>query len=478
MSASLFLAPLLAALFSLTTDQRPLQWMNAPRLHYPTQSSVTLAMIPREDGQVWIEYGPGGQPGLATSPTTLRRGQLYSVELGGLSPGTECGAVVWSRRKDDDPWLASPVRRFRTLRPAQPGQVVRVAIAADTHAWSLHSRHVAGVTLGDGWPDLQAALHNVVASGVDFFVALTDTAMTKCGGCAPVVVPGLGQTSAGSAGSVEDALVRNRVTWGPDLLGRVAEVVPALLVLGDHDGEAGYENPELSAWSRDARQATVPAVPGGYMAGPTGTLSYALESGPLLLVALDINATTLRDPAAPEQWHVGTEQLAWLEAVLASSDRPWKVVMAEHLLGGLSDPTAPHWKGRGGITSTTDGSTMAPFVGEQLVLQELFLQNGVDLYLSAQDHLVSWGVKDGIAYCISGRAGGVPNTWSTESWYADAMDYDGDGIPEYNSGVTGTKKPGHFELTADDAKLRLEYVRASTNPGANGNVILSFELQQ
>lgn len=478
MSASLLLAPLLAALFSLPAVQRPLQWMNAPRLHYPTQSSVTLAMIPHEDGEVWIEYGPGGQPTLATSPTPLRHGQLYSVELSGLPPGTECGAVVWSRRKGDDAWLASPPRRFRTLRPTQPGQVVRVAIAADTHAWALHSRHLLGPTLATEWHSLQAALRNVAASGVDFFVGLTDTVMTECGSCVPVSVPGLGQTAAGSAGSAEDALIRNRVTWGPDLLGQVAEVVPALLVLGDHDGEAGYEDSELIAWSRDARRATVPGVPDGYMIGPPGTLSYALESGPLLLVALDINATTIRDPEVPEGWHMGTEQLAWLEAVLASSDRPWKVVMAEHLLGGISDPTMVHWKGRGGITSTADGTATAPFVGEQKVLQELFLQNGVDLFLSAHDHLVSWGMKDGIAYCIGGRAGGVGNKWNMQSWYADAMDYDGDGIPEYNSGVTGTKKPGHFELTADDAKLSLEYVRASTSPGSNGNVVVSFELLQ
>lgn len=214
------------------------------------------------------------------------------------------------------------------------------------------------------------------------------------------------------------------------------------------------------------------------MIGPPGTLAYALETGPLLLVALDVNTQTIRNPTAPEDWHLGMEQLVWLEAVLANSSCPWKVVMAEHLVGGVSDPQESHWKGRCGITATTDGTPTAPFLGEQLILQEIYLRHGVDLFLSAHDHLVAWGLKDGIAYCIAGRASGIGQPWASLPWYSNLMDYDGDGVPEYDSQVTGTKKPGHIELTVDDSMLQVDYVLASNDAAVNGSVILSFELQR
>jgi hypothetical protein len=56
------------------------------------------------------------------------------------------------------------------------------------------------------------------------------------------------------------------------------------------------------------------------------------------------------------------------------------------------------------------------------------------------------------------------------------MDYDGDGVPEYTTQVTGTRAAGYVRLTIDGPeRLQIEYVETSIdNPAKNGKTLLSF----
>lgn len=453
-------------------DAGEFSWINAPRMHNPTATSVLVAAIPAQHAELQITWGHG-----QSSPVqVVRAGALYTYEVSGLTPGRVTTARVTARALGASSWEQHSQLKLRTLPPADGP--VRFALMADTHAWALYSRplHLGPVSPLE---EMEAVLENVRSdSELDFGIVLTDSAMTNCaGGCKAKLTP-LGPAAAGDAADLADALVRYRTVWGSEILGNVARELPLLTANGDHEGEQGWFPQDEALMSLTARERTLPPLSQGYIAGPPDTLAYAFEAGPTLIVVLDVHSATVRAPLVPEQWHLGHAQHEWLYDVLAGSGRRWKIVMAEHLLGGVSDPALPIWKARGSIKSTDDGTPTGTFVGEQALVHQAMLATGADMFVGAQDHVVAWGLKDGIAYLTAGRAGGIGFPWTNKPFYRQAMDFDGDGVPEYETGVTGTRAPGHVVIDADEDRLTVEYVRGSVTSQANNQVILSFELEQ
>ena len=195
-----------------------------------------------------------------------------------------------------------------------------------------------------------------------------------------------------------------------------------------------------------------------------------LRSGDLLLVVLDPIRYTPLAPREADSWTLGETQLSWLDRTLAGSDATFKLVFAEHLLGGNTDPQFECWKGRGALKATTTGEINGPFLGEQFVVHEMLKQHGAQVFFSFQDHVVVWGEKvdeefrgEGVTYITGGRSSGVGAGWADLPWYQTSMDYDGDGVPEYMTDVTGTRKVGHFKVTVHGKqRLEFEYLQATT----------------
>ena len=460
------------ALALLPVQERPAIWVHPPRLFDPTATGCSVAAIPAVDAELTLRVGDGPP----SSPRLVSAGTLFQRELSGLPPGVATEVVVAARPLPGGVWTDAPPLRARTLAP--PGQPVRLALLADTHAWALYTQHVGSTIFGgsEAWKTMRACLERVAHDpSLDFVVALTDTAMTQCGSGCEDVETEWGHATSQSVWSLNDALTRYRGTWSPVMLGMLAQAHPTIMLRGDHEGEIAYQDESIQQWSRRARQATLPARPSGWIHGPPGTDAFAFETGDLLLVALDVHSLTARTPLGPEGWHLGEAQHIWLADVLGASERTFKVVLAEHLVGGLSGSTAI-WKARGGITATDDGTPDGVFLGEQAAVHAAMASMGVDLFIGAHDHVVAWGQKDGVSYLIAGRAGGVTHPWADEGWYRSAMDYDGDGVPEYETGTTGTREPGHLVLDVDGQRLRIEYRRASTDPALDGELLLGFEL--
>lgn len=447
-------------------------WINAPRMHDPSRTSVVLAAIPTQDSELQVSWG-AGQVGAVVA---VRGGQLWTEVVGGLDPGSTTEALVSLRPVGARAWQQQVPLNLRTL----PGETdsTRFALLADTHAWALYTKkHLLGNT---SFEDMLAVLDNTaVDAALDFGVVFTDSAMTNCGGgCFPMDTP-LGSTTVGDANDLDDALVRYRSVWGQSMLGGLAAQLPLFTANGDHEGEQGWFADEVVQWSSEARALTLPPFAQNGLLGPAGSLAYAFETGPVLVVVIDVHSASERKPTQPEHWRLGAAQHAWLYDVLAASRKRWKIVLAEHVLGGGSNPQQLVWKARGTITATSDGTASGTFLGEQALVHQTLLATGADLFVSAHDHVVAWGLKDGVAYLTAGRAGGVPHPWTDQGWYRQLMDFDGDGVPEYDTGVTGTRLPGHVVIDADQDTLRVDYVRGSSqDAAANGQVLLSFELQQ
>jgi hypothetical protein len=451
-----------------------LEWINAPRLHNPTQTTMLVAAILDQDAEIQATWG-GHEGGGHTGPLhVVRGGELCTLTLDGLTPGRLTSATISARKPGATEWELQKELSFRALRARH--QPTRFALAADTHAWALFTKDEPGPGF-EPYDVFKRALSNMESDAkLDFCVVLTDFAMTQCGSCLPLTTP-LGDATAESAETLDEALVRYRMTWGDKMLGSLGSKLPLVTMNGDHEGEAPFWDDGLDDISRIAREATVPPYQQGYIAGPPGTLAFAFEAGPVLLVSLDVHSLTARFPKVPEHWHLGQAQHEWLAEVLGASRRPWKIVMAEHLVGGLTDPTFEAWKGRGTVTATDDGTPEGTFLGEQALVHQTLVAGGADVFVTGHDHVVSWADKDGVAYLIAGRAGGIGHPWADLEWYREAMDFDGDGVPSFEDPERGSREPGHVEVIATDDKLRIDYVLASQSFSLNNKKILSFILE-
>lgn len=444
------------------------QWLNPPRLHNPTWSTVTVAGVAEFDMQVRLGKD-------ATRVDIVRAGQLWSRVVPAPRDVTIQTRPVHSSQR----WITGPTLQLRPL-PQPDAASVRVAIASDTHAW-VHVSHSHPIFPSTALGIMKAAMDNIVASQADLLVHNGDFGMTWCGGGCQASLP---SASTGTIDDLPDALQRMRSVWSVDVLGRAGSI-PSLCVMGDHEGlmpwtsVPGTPTENLGLWSAEALSRTLPtprsAPDGSFVVGPPGSSSWALRSGELLLIGLDVHSNMLSKPTAPEHWQLAPEHLAWFESVLALPITH-KVVIAEHMLGGLSSADNGHWKGRSSLKATDDGTVTGTFTGGQAALHALLVKHGADLFLTGHDHVAAFGMKDGVAYLTGGRASTIGGGWITSSWYRDAMDYDGDGVPEYETGVTGTRFPGHFELEAvSGGELRIRYIRAAAGD-ANGTELLSFTL--
>jgi hypothetical protein len=131
-------------------------------------------------------------------------------------------------------------------------------------------------------------------------------------------------------------------------------------VLGNHDWAVGYPEPYLAYFS-------LPGV-GRY---------YTLERGPVALFALDSM------PGEPDGWTADSQQAQWLQAVLAASAAPWKIVVFHH---------APFSSGHHGSAEW---------------MRWPFAAWGARLVLTGHDHTYERVQHAGITYVVNGLGGGA-----------------------------------------------------------------------
>ena len=473
LAASLLL--LAASGFTPCVGQQPLFHVEE-LVHHPTQDGAVLALVPAQPLHLVVAWGSDERLGFQTPLIVAQPDRLLEIPLSTPNPGREIVYRVFVRASNGP----RPLHRVPTLPPR--GTPFSFGVAADTHAYAVWSKGVCGNS-SPPLLQLKKTLQNIRNDdALRFLVLGTDIAMTKCGSCVACQVDGEAVSSK-TISSFNDALLRWRRVLQTDLLGAVGADLPLLTVLGDHEAEQGWAPQDERVWSERARRLHVPLANETYSGGPAGRY-YAVEAGDLLLVVLDVHRQTNVQPSTPDAWTLGRAQRAWLEQTLAGSSATFKLVTAEHLVGGLFDPSVAVQKGRGGITATDDGTPTGTFVGEQAELHELFVAHGVQVFLSYQDHVSAWGEKpgpdgqgDGVTYVMGGRASGVSPPAAGLAWYQEAMDYDGDGTPEFDTNVTGSRKVGYFRVTVEpDTRLLFEYVQTVTTlgGGANGTVLYSF----
>ena len=439
----------------------------------PAASGCTVHWVP--NGEVEVRVLAGLQQDRLALYRELTSAEPTQVDLRGFPPDSSLYYQCLFRRRGTAEWSHCPVRRVHTTRP--PGSSFRVALIADSHLGRLHRYESA-------MQNLQQANSMVLADRPDFTIFLGDEVCTK----ATVGV----RPSAASPLTPGLALEKWRL-WRAGFDPLLAEI-PSYLVLGNHDGEAGYhqvwgETPEyIQRWSTVARKRYFlnplpdtypeggesegwsgdPASPatGGADEGNCSPLQnyFAWSWGDALFVVLDVHRYTSiggAPPAVPEEWTLGQAQRRWFERVLTSSQARWKVVMAHHLAGGCGLPLE---RGKTVVAYGRGGARYAR-VGEQERITDIMKRAGAQFFIYGHDHVFAHQQAEGIHFVCGGRPTKLCSSWWTTPGWKEAY------------GLASARKPhdfyaaiGYSRLDISPDKVVVEYVRSGTDRRKAENV--------
>jgi hypothetical protein len=456
-------------------------FQNDELLSNPTSHSLTLSLLPAEQAQIYVEYGPArGFYPLSTDTQTVMPDEPAVFTLDGAPPDADVYYRVRCRKPGSTQFGARREHRGRTLRSLHP--TFSFAFAADSHvfwAWvDAECRNDDTHALYFG-----KTMENILAADVDFLILGGDEALTHSFTLPDCPVNGE-STGTYTVATQREAELRWLVTRR--YYEQVGHSVPLLFVLGNHEGEAGFADgscnyySETMEYSANARLKYIPNPFGQYGGGPAGNY-YAFRSGDALFVILDVYRYTTTVPDTPDDWSLGEEQRSWLEGILSDStggDARWKFVFSHHLVGG--DPLIQCYQyGRGGLKATDNGEINGTFLGEQSIVHQLMKDNGGDVFFYGHDHVFSMAEKvdslgqgEGIYYVTGGRPGGPPNFWIQEDWFKQLYDYDGDGVEDYLT------DHGFLRVTVHGmSHVNVQYIKTDPfDPDENGKIIFEQDI--
>ncbi len=457
-------------------------------LAHPRADGVGLTVVPEIAAEVFVEYGVNRRDVRRTVTRAVEPATPVRFDLRALPSDAEVFYRVVARPLAGK-WTPRAVQSFRTLR--SPGETVTFGIAADSHAYAVWTRFTCKQPPDvPAYARLTTTLDRMASDeALDFVVVGGDDVMTHCNsGCKACDVDGV-YAGAMTAATQQEVQLRYRQTWSTDLLGRLGKRRPLLYMLGNHDGEAGYgqnfcdsHSNQLRGWSEQERLAYFPNAADSYGGSEKGHF-FSVVSGDARLIFLDVMRFTPTLPSNASGWTLGDEQLGWLTNEVLATPETFKFVFLEHLVGGTTEPFSCGHYGRGSLRSTETGKPEAPFEGEQALVHALLRRGGVQAVFLFHDHVAAYGEKpgldgvgEGVVYATCGQVGSNVPPWSDEGWYRKAMDFDDDGIAEYMTDVTGTRKRGYYRVSVGE-RATVEYVGTDLeDPTKDGAVVFSFTL--
>jgi hypothetical protein len=176
--------------------------------------------------------------------------------------------------------------------------------------------------------------------------------------------------------------------------------MPTLMVLGNHDGEEGYNPARFNANSWRKKYFPSPDAAAYPESGHPDGNYYALtrsgdenNGGGVQFIVLDVMGSMAAVPRKVEDWTLGVDQRKWLEGVLADSEHEYSFIFAHHVLGGW--PAAPEENdprtiayGRGNLFTAKDYTGYGdPAKIEQIQISELARGARVRGFIYGHDHV-------------------------------------------------------------------------------------------
>jgi hypothetical protein len=409
----------------------------------PTPASVTINLLFDQDVESYCEYGINSGSYNQTTPTlNAKKDVPAEVEMIGLMGNTRYFYRTRYRANGTtSAFLSGPEHNFQTPRPT--GSTYTFAIEADPH---LDSNSIPEAYM--------LTLQNILADKPDFLFDLGDTFMS------------------------EKEPVKNQATFTARHLlyrsyfGSVCHSAPLYLILGNHEGEVGWEldgtptsHPVMITNTRKLYYPN--PLPNSFYSGNTKEEPfvglrenyYAFEWGDALLVVLDPFWYTVNKP--DWGWTLGPEQYNWFSKTLADSKARFKFVFCHNLVGGNTKDA------RGGTEfvdlfemggKNADGSwgwnTNRPTL--EMPIHELMVKYKVNIFLHGHDHFFGKQEKDGIIYQVVPQPSNrnVTNVQASEYGYVN-----GDFLPGR----------GYLKVNVSPDNVKIDYIRSYLPSEENAN---------
>lgn len=359
----------------------------------PTSNSVTMSLMASHRLSGLIKYGPDPKNLNQQLSLDLTVNEPKEVEITGLLPDTRYHYQLLARNKNND----HPLRTgsFSTQRAVH--RPFSFAVQADSHLDQNTDTDLYTHTL-----------ENMKKARPDFLIDLGDTFMTD---------------------KYRKDFTEARVQYIAQryYFGLIGDSVPLFLVLGNHDGESGYQltqssGKSMTLWANAQRKRYFPnPYPNHFYSGNTlehdeaGPIEdyYAWEWGNALFVVLDPYWYTNRKSKSIEtNWHktLGDVQYEWLTNTLESSRAKFKFIFIHQLIGG-SDRN-----GRGGIEAANlfewggyNTSGRNEFEekrpGWEMPIHDLLARHQVSVVFHGHDHFFARQDLDGIVYQLVPQPG-------------------------------------------------------------------------
>ncbi len=404
----------------------------------PTDTSITAHIMADQIMDCFLEYGTDPNELIhQTEILKLLAGDATAVLIEDLDPNTQYVYRLWQRPMDSSVFQPSDLFNFHTQRIT--GTPFTFVVQADSH---LDEQSV---------PELyETTLANELNDMPDFIVDLGDTFMSD------KVRPETYEA------------VEQRYRVQRSFFSLLCHSVPLFLVLGNHDGEAGWEldgtADNLTVWSTLFRKHYFPnPQPDGFYTGSetedefTGFRQnyYAWHWGDALFVVLDPYRYTQRKGGNKSDgwsWTLGEQQYDWFSQTISDSRAVFKFVFCHQLIGG--DP-----QGRGGaewvpfyeMGGHNDDGTWGfdqRRPGWDKPIHQLMADNNVTIFFHGHDHFFAKQELDGVIYQL------VPQPSHHNFKKANQAEPYG-----YLSGEI-LPNSGHLRVNVSSSEVIVDYVRA------------------
>jgi hypothetical protein len=422
----------------------------------PTPASVTMSILFDQDVEAYLEYGTKSGSYSQTTPTfNASKDVPVEVDMTGLTGNTSYLYRTRYRLKGaTSAFLSGLEHTFQTPRP--PGSSFAFAIEADPHLDSNSLPEAYSQTL-----------QNILAGKPDFLFDLGDTFMSE-------KEPTKNQTT----------ITARHLLFRP-YFGSVCHSVPLYLILGNHEGEVGWElngtANNLAVMASNTRKLYYPnPSPNSFYSGNTKEEPfvglrenyYAFEWGDALFVILDPYWYTLKKP--DWGWTLGLEQYNWFRKTLTESKAKFKFVFCHNLVGGSGNDARGGTEfvdlfemGGNNNNGTSGWSSFRP--GWEKPIHQLMVENKVTVFFHGHDHFFGKQEKDGIIYQE------VPQPSNRSLTNISATDY---------GYVNGVFLPGRgfLKVSVSPENLKVDYIRSylpseENATHKNGELAYSYTLK-
>ncbi len=300
-------------------------------------------------------------------------------------------------------------------------------------------------------------------------------------------------------GVTNSATANQRYLAQRQWMSTISHSAAIFIATGNHENEEGWNFDDTNSkalLSVNARKRYYPnPISDGFYSGNNDALAaidgdhlredyFAWQWGEALFVVIDPYHYTLTAPYAIAggedndegsgsadrwDWTLGQQQFNWFKQTIQNSNAKYKFIFAHHMLGGAEDYVRGgagyahmfEWGGYN-IDGTTWGfNTERPGWGD-LPIHQLMVANGVSAFFYGHDHLYAYQKRDGVVYQE------VPSAAMTGSGFSTY----------YQNTYTIATYPsaGHLRVIVAPSQTTVDYVRAYTSGGTNGEVSYSYTI--